>query len=197
MSGRFASYTSDPPLRSLAALVAAGLFAAAAMPASAQTTAQATAQVTILEPLSLVNTADMNFGRISNVSGGGTVVMAATASPGCTTTGGLIHSSVCQPAVFQGLGMPGRNVRLKKVSGNTITLTGPSSATMTISGVNLGTAPDLTYLSGNPNSNGFVRYRIDSGSGAFAFRVGGTLNVNAGQAAGVYTGTFAVELNYD
>ena len=46
---------------------------AAAMPAAAQTTAQATAQVTILEPLSLVNTADMNFGRISNVSAGGTV----------------------------------------------------------------------------------------------------------------------------
>lgn len=197
MSGRFASYSYGSSLRPLAALGAAALFAATTVPASAQATTQGTAQVTILEPLSLVNTADMNFGRISNVSGGGTVVMAAAASPGCTTTGGLIHSSACQPAVFQGLGTPGRVVRLRKSGGNTITLTGPGSTTMTITGVNLGTAPDLTYLSGNPNSNGFVRYRIDTGSGAFAFRVGGTLNVNAGQAAGVYTGTFAVELNYD
>lgn len=197
MSGRFASYAFGLPLRSLAALGTAGLLAATATPAAAQTTAQGTAQVTILEPLSLVNTADMNFGRISNVSAGGTVVMAPTASPGCTTTGGLIHSSVCQPAVFQGFGTPGRNVRLRKSSDNTITLTGPGSTTMTITGVNLGTAPDLTYLSGNPNSSGFVRYRNDAASGVFSFRVGGTLNVNAGQAAGVYTGTFSVELNYD
>jgi hypothetical protein len=41
-----------------------------------------------------------------------------------------------------------------------------------------------------------VRYRIDSPSGAFAFRVGGTLNVNPGQTVGVYTGSFAVQINY-
>lgn len=197
MSGRFATFAVSFPYRPLAASMAAGLFAATAMPASAQTTAQVTAQVTILEPLSLVSTADMNFGRISNVSGGGTVVLTPTASPGCTTTGGLVHSSVCQPAVFQGFGTSGRVVRLRKPHDNTITLTGPSSATMTITGVNLGTAPDLTFLSGNPNSNGVVRYRNDTASGVFSFRVGGTLNVNAGQSAGLYTGTFSVTLEYD
>ena len=29
-----------------------------------------------------------------------------------------------------------------------------------------------------------------------AFRVGGTLNVNPGQATGVYTGSFSVQINY-
>jgi hypothetical protein len=191
----FANFLAGLPLagRKSARILAlaAGLFAA---PASAQTVAQVNAEATILEPLSLLSTADMNFGTISNVSGGGTIVMVPTASASCNATAGLIHTSVCQPAVFEGIGTPGRNVMLQKPG--SITLSGPGGAAMAITGVNLDTAPDLTYVSGNPNSNGFVRYRIDSPSGAFAFRIGGTLNVNPGQTVGVYTGSFTVQINY-
>lgn len=198
MSGRSIQTADFLPNRQrtplgLAAVTASALLLCAA-PATAQTVAQATAEATILEPLTLVNTADMNFGTISSVAGGGTIVMTPSASPSCAPTGGLVHTSVCQPAVFEGLGTPGRNVMLQKPA--SITLTGPGGATMAITSVNLGTAPDLTYVSGNPSSNGFVRYRIDSPSGAFAFRVGGTLNVNPGQTTGVYTGSFTVQINY-
>jgi hypothetical protein len=197
MSGQFISNARFQGPRYTASHIAkmsACAFALLAAPATAQTVTQATAEATILEPLSLLNTADMNFGTISNVAGGGTVVMTPSASPSCAPTGGLIHTSVCQPAVFEGLGTPGRNVSLQKPG--SIALSGPGGATMAITNVNLDTAPDLTYVSGNPNSNGFVRYRIDSPGGNFAFRVGGTLNVDPGQAVGVYTGSFTVQINY-
>jgi hypothetical protein len=139
----FANFLAELPLaarKSACTLaVAAGLCATSA---SAQTAAQVNAEATILEPLTLLKTADMNFGTISNVTGGGTVIMTPAASPSCAPTGGLVHTSVCQPAVFEGLGTPGRNVMLQKPG--SITLSGPGGATMAITGVNLDTAPDLT-----------------------------------------------------
>ena len=68
--------------------------------------------------------------------------------------------------------------------------------------ITLGASPDLVFLSagnGSGNGNGIggaPRYEIMSDSGIFAFRLGGRLNVAAGQRPGQYTGTFPVTVQY-
>lgn len=165
-------------------------------PASAQTIATPTAGATIIQPLSLNNSQTLDFGTLVNSQGGGTVLLSPISAPDCTTTGGILHTGTCQPAKFNGLHKAGNIVKLEMPSGKTTTLTGPGGATMTITDMVMDSDSDLSYLSGNPKSNGYVHYTVLSPSGQFAFRIGGTLNINAGQASGVYTSTFSVSLDY-
>ena len=76
--------------------------------------------------------------------------------------------------------------------GRTITLTGPG-ADMTVTNITINGDPLLIPVQSNPN---WERFRIADPQGIFLFRVGGTLNVNAGQLPGVYTGTFDIRLDY-
>lgn len=162
-------------------------------PAAAQETATALGKAIIVVPLSLSKAADMDFGKIA-VNAAGTIVMNPTATPTCTVTGGLIKYGVCQPAVFEGYGQTGRTVRIKLPPANRIDLVGPGGATMPVSNLVMNAGSDLVYRN---TSNGFRRYRIDSGDGAFLFRVGGTLNVAAGQAYGLYSAIFSIDIIYE
>ncbi len=67
-------------------------------------------------------------------------------------------------------------------------ITFPSSATLT-SGANTMTMDTFTHDAGGTPQL--------SGSGSDTFNVGATLNVGATQAAGTYSGTFAVTVNYN
>lgn len=170
---------------------------ALAMPAAAQDNSTAQAVTSVVEPLSLSKQSDLDFGQIA-VNGAGTVVMTVGASPTCTVTGGLIKYGACDNAVFEGYGQPGRNVRLKIPRNTGIIITGPGGATMRIS--NIVTSGGTTLgppSTGSANGNGFRRHRIISSDGSFEFRLAGTLNVAAGQAGGLYTGTFDVEIAYE
>lgn len=173
----------------LAALLFAGLPAA---PAMAQATNTVDIRATLLGELSLLKTEDLDFGNIAGTSAG-TVTMTATASPACTASAGLVHSGECQPATFIGKGQNGRIVRIRKPTADRITLTGPG-ANMTITNLVLNGNPELTTINVTP---GFSRFRINSASGFFTFRLGGRLNVGANQLGGLYTGTFAIDINYD
>lgn len=177
-----------------AALACAMLCGAIGTAVSAAGTASAPSQATVLNPLSLVKTADLDFGNIITPSTAGTVVLVPTSSPSCSVTGGLVHSGACQPAAFYGYGTDGGMVSINRPNAP-ITISN-GSQTMTIIPVTFDGDPNLTYVSGNPNGNGALRYRINSASGLFSFRIGGTLNVSAGQAPGVYTGTFSVSIHY-
>jgi hypothetical protein len=179
------------------AAVACLVGGAMAVPASAQETASSQAKTAVVQPLSLAKTDDMDFGQVA-VTGAGTVVMTASATPSCTVTGAIAKYGLCQNAVFEGYGQTGRSVRLKVPGSQGITITGPGGATMKIT--NVATSGGTTLgppTTGNASSNGFRRHQIVSPDGAFELRVGGTLNIAAGQALGLYTGTFDVEIAYE
>ena len=93
-----------------------------------------------------------------------------------------------QPARFAGLGSRKQQVTIS-LGSNTIQLTGPG-APMTVSQFEIGSTPTV-ILSTTP-----TRFRITTPGGNFAFGIGARLNVNANQAPGDYSGTFAITLNY-
>ena len=160
-------------------------------PAQAQSSGSFDARVGLIEPLTITKLDDLDFGDLV-VTTGGTVVLTPTATATCVTTGGVIHSAECVPARFGGSGQTGQRVRVRRPIGNTITLTGPGTD-MTVTDITINGDPDLIPAQSNPN---WERYTIGSADGTFILRVGGTLNVNAGQLPGVYTGTFDIRLDY-
>ena len=171
------------------ALLAVGIPAG---PAMAQATQTVEARATLLGELTLIKSEDLDYGGIAGTVAG-TVAMTATASPACTASAGLVHSGDCQPAVFIGKGQNGRVVRIKKPTADRITLTGPG-ADLTITNLVLDGSPELTSIQQTP---GFSRFRINSATGFFTFRLGGRLNIGANQLGGLYTGTFNIDINYD
>lgn len=154
-------------------------------------TAAAAAEVAVMQPLQLVKMRDLDFGKIGPTPVAGTVVLNPN-NNACTTTGGLLHVGGCQAAVFGGMGARRMLVRINAPT--TITLAGPGQA-MVIDTITLDTSPDL-QLQPTGNGNGNRRYRIVTDSGIFAFNLGGRLRVNANQAAGAYSATFAVTVVY-
>ncbi|MCC6926774.1 DUF4402 domain-containing protein [Novosphingobium sp.] len=182
-------------IRAFCALLALALGTLLAAPAQAQNVVQASAEAVVVSPLSLVRVDDLNFGQIVARPTPGTVTMDVNTGA-CTVTGAIVHAGTCQYAQFAGMGARRMTVRFQVP--NSITVTGPGGATMLINNITLGTAPDLTFIGGNGNGlgNGNRRYRIDSPTGMFMFRVAGRLNVGANQAPGVYNGTFPVTVQY-
>ncbi len=167
--------------------------AAAAQTASTVTRIN-TAKATIVAPTTLASSTGLNFGRIAARTTAGTVILnPATAS--CTTTGAILHVGLCTPAEFAGMGVRNMFVRIQ-IAGNT-QLTGPGTA-MLLDTMTLDPSPGLTLQNpGNGNGNGNQRYHINSATGIFIFRVGGTLHVGANQRAGIYSGTFDVQVQYN
>lgn len=185
-----------PRTRAPAAIAVAGAVLLSAcltnLPALAQAVETADARATIVDELTLEKTEDLNFGFVAGASAG-TIQMTAASDPTCVASAGLAHSGECQPAIFVGKGQNGLIVRIRKPAADRIRLTGPGPD-MTISNLLLDGNSDLTTVQLTP---GFSRFRINSASGFFTFRLGGQLNVGAKQTAGVYTGTFDVDINYD
>lgn len=170
--------------------------------ASAQTSANANANtdsadstVAVLRPLSITKLYDLDFGGNIATAAGGTVVLDPTGTDGCTATGVIHVGDICQAAEFGGGGESGRIIKIDLPTD--ITITGPGQD-MLIDAISIDVDPDLERVNtnGNKGNNGFTRYRIVSDSGIFRFRMGGTLNINPLQAAGEYTGTFEVRVDY-
>jgi hypothetical protein len=172
-------------------LVAICAILALGTPAHAQSQRSIDVRMAIFEGLTITKTNDLDFGDIIGTTAG-TVVLAPTLTPTCTATGGLIQLNTCQPAVFAGAGTSGQRVRVRRPVGNTIILTGPG-ADMSVTNITINGDPSLTLVRSNIN---WERFLINSGDGTFAFHVGGTLNVNANQAPGVYNGSFEIRLDY-
>lgn len=174
-----------------ACLACVGLFVA---PAQAQATS-GTAQAVIVEPLGLVKVEDLRFGRMAVGPAAGTVTVDPS-SGSCSTTGGVVSGGGCGFAEFGGQGVRKLTVRIQIPA--SATLAGPNGATMTASSFTLGAAPDLALIGGNGNGlgNGQRRYQISSSTGIFTLRLGGQLSVGANQTPGLYTGSFAVTVQY-
>ena len=133
-----------------------------------------TASVDIATPISISQTSAMSFGTVAATTG--------TSSAVLTPAGGMTGTS--------SLG--------GTISAATFNVQGTSGSTYSIS---LPTA-DVTLSSANSSMivNAFTH---DAGvtptltGGSVNFNVGATLNIGANQAAGSYTGTYAVTTNYN
>ncbi|MDX9862163.1 MAG: DUF4402 domain-containing protein [Rhodospirillales bacterium] len=162
--------------------VAAGfaLGSMAATAAQAQTSASATtgASVTIAAPIAVTKTADLSFGMVVPSATAGTVVVSAagvrSVSGGVSEFGGTVTA-----AAYSVTGYASNAYAIALPT--TATLTGPGSTTMT--------AGTFTHSAGSSPA-------LDS-SGNGTFSVGATLSVGANQAAGAYSGTFDVSVNYN
>jgi Mat/Ecp fimbriae major subunit len=160
-------------------ITAAMLLAGSA--ASAQTSvtlAGQTATATVLQGLTLTNTAALNFGRIVNAVTAGTAIMS---------TGGVVSVTGGVTAAPAG-GPSTGNFTVTGTTGNAINITLPGAPITLTSGANTMTVTAFTNSAGaNP-----VAF-----TSPLAFRIGGTLNVGANQAPGAYTGTYSVTVAYN
>ena len=145
-----------------------------------QVSVSANATATIITPISITNSTDLRFGNVA-------------ANP--TLTGTVVIT----PA---GLRSAGGGATLPVITGTfgvaTFTVTGEGTSTYAI------TLPGTVTLTGTPGGTMTVDNfaSTPSGTGTLAagtqnVTVGGTLNVGAAQAAGSYTGTFSVTVNYN
>ena len=178
---------------------AGGLLAAALLaplPALAQSQNSALARTSIVDAITVQNDADMDFGDIIVGSTAGTVVMTASAAPTCTASASLVRSGPCKAAEFSGIAISGATLRVRRPDLDSITLTGPAGATMTVTNFSFGSTGTTLYQ-GNPGNSPQHRFRINAANGAYTFHVGGRLNVGANQRPGIYNGTFQIDLTYN
>ncbi len=147
----------------------------------AQVSATANASGTIVTPIAIVKSADLNFGNIAVGSTAGTVVLAPAGTR--TATGG-----VTLPATTGTVSAAAFNVTGQ--AGYTFSITLPSTPTTVTSGANSMTVNAFTS---DPTPTGTLT------AGAQTVKVGATINVGANQAAGTYTSAtpFTVTVNYN
>jgi hypothetical protein len=149
----------------------------------AQSTATAVANATIVTPIAITKTADMDFGNVAvQTSTGGTVVLAPAGTRVST-------SGVTLPATTGTVG----------AAAFTVTGTGTYTYAITLPSA----AVTLTRTSGSETMTATTFTSSPSGTGALTagtqnLTVGATLNVGAAQVAGVYQSpTFNVTVNYN
>jgi hypothetical protein len=144
----------------------------------AQATTQATATATIVIPMTITKTVDLNFGSIVPNTGGTVVITPAGARSATGTV--VLFGGVVSAASF--------NVTGSGTSTYAITL--PTTDHTITSGGNTMT---VNNFQSNPSGTGALV------GGAQTLTVGATLNVGSGQAVGTYTNAagFDVTVNYN
>lgn len=160
---------------SAGALIAATL---AATPAVAATD-DARGRATVLRPISVVRTGDLDFGTILRGTTAGRVVINASTGARTVTGGVLVAGGTPRRATFTITGTPRRVVTIRLTPTST-TLSNGNGGTMLVNAFTL---------------NGSANRRL-SATGTIALGVGARLNVAANQADGNYTGTFNLTINY-
>lgn len=157
-----------------AALASAVAFSGAA---NAAATAQASANAEILSTISVVKDQDMDFGQIA-VNGAATLTISADEGNPAACPANLICAGARVPAKFTISGTPGVG---------TVASVQQASVNLT-SGANTMSLSNFSVFFPNGNT-------LDV-AGDAQFNVGGDLAVSGTQAAGLYTGTFDVDVEY-
>jgi hypothetical protein len=163
-------------------------FAAAmsAVPAYADVE-QGNAEITIVRPLSFVIDDNLDFGRLIPATVAGVVTMAPNGTR--TATNGIVLVGAGHKAAsFAGQGTFNQRVDIS-IGANSIFITGPG-APMRVRTFVIGSTPTAVITTA-PS-----RFRIAAANGIFSFPIGATLEVGANQAAGTYSGTWSITLNY-
>jgi hypothetical protein len=153
--------------------VAAGF---AASPAYADTEA-AQSRITVVAPLTLIKSDDLQFGSILS-GAAGTVTISATTGARTNTGGAIPVGAGFQRAEFAGMAQLG------------LITTISIPATTTLNRIGGGASmPTTLVLEGSST-------RLFTGNAIQFFRVGGTLTVSANKLPGTYQGTFTMTVNY-
>ena len=170
-------------MKSIKFFAVAILFSGVSVISSAQVTATATASSTIVTPIGITKTVDMNFGNVAiNSTTAGTVVLAPAGTR--TSTGGVTLPATAGTVAAAEFNVTGAN-------DYTFSITLPSTSHEIKSGSN---TMSVTNFTSTPTLTGTL-----SAAGSATVKVGATLNVSAGQAAGTYTSVtpFEVTVNYN
>ena len=166
-------------LAALAAVLLASLGAAPALAAPVSPVRQAEGEAVVLRPLSLLKVDDLDFGWLTAATAGTAILNPFTGA--VTTTGGVLAvGGVPQRARFVGAASRNTPIKIRIPNKPTILTRQGGTETMSLSAWTLDGPADR-------------RTGIDR---AFDFYLGGTLTVAAGQADGLYVGTFDVEVQY-
>lgn len=165
---RFTRYTVSV----LALLLATGL-AGQAQAAGNEATATADVSATVVEPIDLTKDQDMSFGSFTVGDTAGTIILGTDGSTS-STGGASTVTNGNQAAAFTATGEDGR----------AYDVTLPTSATLS------GPGDDMTADTFTDNATGTLT------GGTETFQVGATLNVNADQEPGSYSGSFDVTVAY-
>lgn len=143
----------------------------------AQNTATTNASAKIVNPIAISQTGALAFGKIAAGSTAGTVAL---------TTGGVISKTGGVTLIASTIGVATYTVTGE--AGATYLITLPSSTTVKNSSNDEMTIDTYNHnITGNPTLTG----------GTQTFSVGATLNVDASQPAGDYTGTYDVTVAYN
>lgn len=149
-----------------------------------QVTATAGVASTIVSPISMAKTVDMNFGNASvSASTGGVLVLSPSGSRSTVGSGVTLPATVgtVSAAGFYVSGMASYTFSISLPA--SVTIAGPGSAALTIES-----------FSSTPSVTGTLNT-----SGVCALAVGASLSIAAGQPAGVYVNESAVPVtvNYN
>ena len=148
---------------------------------SAQVSATATASGTIVTPISITKTVDLNFGNVAVSATGGTVVLVPAGTR--SITGGVTLPATAGTVTAASFTVTG-------MAAYTYSITLPVAATTVTSG---GNSMTVNAFTSNPSLIGTLT------AGTSTLKVGATLNVTANQVAGTYTSAtpFTVTVNYN
>lgn len=140
---------------------------------------RAITQAAVIFPLTIVTKSNMDFGYVS-VIGAGTAVIDPNSGALSVTGGVTALGGTPRPATFVGAARSAAVVNIR-VPNQPITITRVGGTeTMQVRGFTLQGQDKRTLA------------RLES----FEFNVGATLALNAGQAEGLYTGSFDVTVQY-
>lgn len=155
----------------------AGAIAAAAMVSTGAhaATVSATAEVDILAPVTLVQSAGLDFGVVGGAVAGTVTIGTGADTASCSV--GLMCAGTSRRGAFNVTG----------ASGYTVTITVDAATTLDDAGAGAPMALSLT-----PSTTSVV----GAGATLVPFHVGGVLSINAAQAAGTYTGNYNVSADY-
>ncbi|RJF93264.1 DUF4402 domain-containing protein [Sphingomonas cavernae] len=143
---------------------------------AAQTPGEASA--TMVRPLTLIKTEDLDFGSISAGPTAGTVRINPATGARTTTGGAIAAGGAPTRATFVGASQLGIALNVQISASPTLVRAG--GGTMT-------TALEV---------DGGTGWRLFTGTGPHTFHVGGQLNVGTNQTAGSYAGQFTLTVNY-
>jgi hypothetical protein len=168
--------TKDQNMLNKSKIALIGAIAAAGMVSNAANaaTVQAGAEVDILAPVILDETAILDFGVVAPGALAGTVTIANTADAASCSLG-LACVGAASRGAFEGTA----------ANGYTVDITVAASTVLVRAG-----APNMN-LTLNPSLASFV-----STGAVQTFHVGGVLTVGGSQPAGTYTGTYQVDAEY-
>ena len=156
------------------------LFAAvaAACPAHAVTFGGSTS-VVVIQPLTLVNSQPLSFGRLIPSAAPGTATVNAFTGVRSVTGGVTMAGGTVSVAVFQGLTDERSHIKIT------------TPVTITVNRVGGGASMTIDTVTINGDKNNWIPANT-----LFEFQLGGRLNVGANQMTGQYEGLYSVTVEY-